>query len=230
MNIETPAVVVGGSSGIGAAIAHELLRLGKTTIIASRNPEKFVPASESVETRVRTRHLPVDVTSDESVQTFFESIRSEYAGVACLFYCSGLGAIGTLTETAPREAAHLIQIHLLGLYRVLHFGESVLSAAGCLTVVIGSRASNFPVASMVAYGVSKAAVPYLARAVAQQFKSGGGRIIVVNPGATDTPLRRRLFSQDSASLMTADMVAKAAVGLLGREFELLNGSVIDLPW
>src|SRR6476469_7127399 len=201
VSVDTPAVVTGGASGLGAATARALAAKGVKVAIFDLQAEK----GEALAAEIDGVFCEVNVTSDESVDAGFAKARAANGQERILVNCAGTGnAIKTASRSKedgsikhfPLEAFNwLIQINLVGTFRCI-----AKSAAGMLTlepledgergaiVNTASVAAEDGQAGQAAYAASKGGVVGLTLPVARDLMGDGIRVNTILPGIFDTPL------------------------------------------
>jgi len=201
VSINTPAVVTGGASGLGAATARALAAKGAPVAIFDLNEEK----GEAVAKEVGGAFAKVNVTSDEDVDAGFAKIRAALGQERILVNCAGTGnAIKTASRDKesgnvdhfPLDKFNLIiQINLVGTFRCI-----AKSAAGMMTLdplACGDRGAIVNTASVAAedgqigqaaYSASKAGVVGMTLPIARDLSREGIRVNTILPGIFDTPL------------------------------------------
>lgn len=198
----TPAVVTGGASGLGAATARALAAKGVKVAIFDLQEEKGL----AIAAEIGGIFCEVNVTSDESVDAGFEKARAAHGQERILVNCAGTGSA---IKTAKRdrktgEISHfpldafnwLIQINLVGTFRCI-----AKSAAGMLSADPlsddGDRGAIVNTASVAgedgqigqaAYSASKGGVIGMTLPIARDLMGEGIRVNTILPGIFETPL------------------------------------------
>lgn len=214
------AVVTGGASGIGAAIAAKLQAMGAQVAVLDLNPADL-PAGQL--------GFACDVSDDVSVTAAIDGTVAAFGGVDIVVNNAGIGAIGSVEDNDDAEWARVWNINVVGMVRVSrtalpHLRESTSAAI----VNICSIAATAGLPQRALYSATKGAVLSLTQAMAADHLREGVRVNCVNPGTADTPWVGRLLSQadDPAAeraalnarqphgrLVTADEVAGAVAYL-----------------
>ncbi|MEO1731922.1 MAG: SDR family NAD(P)-dependent oxidoreductase [Pseudomonadota bacterium] len=207
VSANTPAVVTGGASGLGAATAQALAAKGAKVAIFDMNEEK----GEAMAAEIGGIFCKVNVTSDEEVDAAFAKARAAHGQERILVNCAG---IGNAMKTASRvrdenggltgETKHfllsafdfVIQVNLVGTFRCI-----AKSAAGMLTLdpinEDGARGAIVNTASVAAedgqmgqaaYSASKGGVVGMTLPIARDLMSEGIRVNTILPGIFETPL------------------------------------------
>lgn len=216
------AIVTGGASGIGAAIARRLHAEGATVAVFDVNPD----AAEEADLAVR-----VDVTDDASVRAGVERVAAELGHIDILVNNAGVGAQGDVTANSDEEWHRVFDVNVVGMARVARAALPHLrgsdSAAICNTSSVAATA-GLPQRAL--YSATKGAVLSLTLAMAADHLADGIRVNAVNPGTADTPWIGRLLAsapdpvaeraalearQPHGRLVSADEVADAVAYLVG---------------
>jgi NAD(P)-dependent dehydrogenase (short-subunit alcohol dehydrogenase family) len=197
---ELVAVVTGGASGLGAAIARRLQEDGARVAVFDVNPDAASHADLA---------LAVDVTDDASVVAGVEAVIETFGRLDILVNNAGVGAQGDVAANSDQEWHRVFDINVVGLARVSraalpHLRRSP-AAAICNTSSIAATA-GLPQRAL--YSATKGAVLSLTLAMAADHLREGIRVNAVNPGTADTPWVARLL--DSAPDPGAERAALEA--------------------
>ncbi|ALV47243.1 short-chain dehydrogenase [Arthrobacter alpinus] len=181
------AVVTGGASGIGAAIAAKLQGMGAQVAVLDLSP-KDLPAGQL--------GFACDVSDDASVTAAIAGTVSAFGGVDIVVNNAGIGAIGSVEDNDDAEWARVWNINVVGMVRVSRAALPHLrkSSAGAI-VNICSIAATAGLPQRALYSATKGAVLSLTQAMAADHLREGVRVNCVNPGTADTPWVGRLLSQ-----------------------------------
>lgn len=198
---DTPAVVTGGASGLGAATARALAAKGATVALFDLNEE----AGEALAAEIGGVFCRCDVTSDDSVAAAFERARNAHGQERILVNCAG---IGQAIKTAGRDRktgeikAHpmdvflkILDVNLVGTFRC-----TAQSAAGMMTldpldgqgrgaiVFTASVAAEDGQMGQAAYSASKGGIVGMTLPIARDLAAEGIRVNTILPGIFETPL------------------------------------------
>jgi NAD(P)-dependent dehydrogenase (short-subunit alcohol dehydrogenase family) len=223
-------LVTGGGRGLGAALGRALARAGARVVLASRT----APAVEAVAAEIRAgggeaHALAVDVASEDAGTTLAAAAAELTGPVDVLVHnASDLGPVPLrpLAETPPDAFARVLQVNLLGPFRLTQavVGSMVLRGSG-LVVHVTSDAGTEAYPGWGAYGVSKAALDHLARVWAAELEGTGVRFLSVDPGEMRTRMHAdALPDADPATLADPARVAEAFLDLLRDAGRLRSGS------
>jgi 3-oxoacyl-[acyl-carrier protein] reductase len=175
------AVVVGGASGIGKAVAHALAADGCRVIVADRNAD----GARSVATELGDPHsaATVEVTDEASVQALFDGA----GDLDVVVNTAGYSALGLITDLAAEDFRGVIDVCLNGAFLVIKHGAPRLHDGGAI-VSITSLNGRQPAAGMSAYCAAKAGLSMLTQVAALELAPQGIRVNAVAPGFVHTPL------------------------------------------
>ncbi|MEU8195831.1 SDR family oxidoreductase [Microbispora amethystogenes] len=187
------AVVTGGASGIGRAVAEELTARGARVAVLDLKDTEFT----------------CDVTDDASVRRAVAAVAERYGRIDVLVNNAGIGAAGTVADNDDAEWLRVFDLNVVGIVRVTraalpHLRESPHAAI----VNTCSIAATAGLPQRALYSASKGAVLALTRAMAADHIREGIRVNCVNPGTVDTPWVGRLL--DAAPDPAAERAALAA--------------------
>ncbi|MCS5498176.1 SDR family oxidoreductase [Cnuibacter physcomitrellae] len=191
------AVVTGGASGIGAAIAARLAEGGASVAVLDRDPSG---ADE--------RHLAVtaDVSDDASVRAAIAAVVEGFGRLDIVVNNAGIGAQGTVADNDDDEWHRVFDINVIGMARVTRAALPHLRESPAAAIVnTSSIAATAGLPQRALYSASKGAVLSLTRAMAADHLREGIRVNCVNPGTADTPWVARLL--DSAPDPVAERAA-----------------------
>ncbi|RKR75053.1 SDR family NAD(P)-dependent oxidoreductase [Frondihabitans australicus] len=198
------AIVTGGASGIGAAIAARIVEGGGKVVVFDRTPLDG-----------DTPSLVVDIIDTVAVEKAVAEADTLLGGLTAVVNCAGIGAQGDVTANDDDEWLRVLDVNLLGTVRVSRAAIPILRRAGGGAIVnVSSIAATAGLPQRALYSASKGAVSALTRAMAADHLREGIRVNAVNPGTADTPWVQRLL--DSASDPVAERAALAARQPTGR--------------
>jgi NAD(P)-dependent dehydrogenase (short-subunit alcohol dehydrogenase family) len=197
------ALVTGGASGIGLAIATELAAAGADVVALDVAPNRPGALPEGL------GYVAADVTDDGAVRAAVAAAVESLGGLDILINNAGIGAQGTVEDASDREWHRVLDVNVVGTARVSRAAWPALRASAHAAVVnTCSIAATAGLPQRAVYSASKGAVAALTRAMAADGMPDGIRVNAVNPGTADTPWVGRLL--DSAPDPAAERAALEA--------------------
>jgi NAD(P)-dependent dehydrogenase (short-subunit alcohol dehydrogenase family) len=190
------ALVTGGASGIGAAIASRLAEGGARVAVLDLDPGGADPSHFAV---------AANVGDDTSVRAAVAAVAAEFGRIDIVVNNAGIGAQGTVADNDDDEWHRVFDINVVGMARVTRAALAHLRESPAAAIVnTSSIAATAGLPQRALYSATKGAVLSLTRAMAADHLREGIRVNCVNPGTADTPWVARLL--DAA----ADPVAERA--------------------
>src|SRR5918911_250754 len=181
------ALITGGGSGIGAAVAHRLADEGFDVTIADLAPD-------AVATELGATGVRLDVRDESAVAAAMD-------GVEVLVNAAGIGSTTDAPSTSLEVWEDVFAVNARGTFLCCkHAIPGMRERGGGAIVNVASVAGLIGLRSRAAYSASKGAVIALTRALAVDEVSNGIRVNAVAPGTVDTPWVQRLVEKSGESL------------------------------
>ncbi len=178
------ALVTGGSSGIGLAIARLLRDEGFELTLASRTREKIERAAAELEAEA----FAADVSKEDDCERLVAHHRERFGRLDVLVNSAGVG-VGERIEDLPTKHWDLqLDVNLRGVFVVTRAALPLLKESRGLVVNIASIAGTIPSPGLAAYGASKAALISLTRSLNAELEDDGVRSTAICPAFVDTPM------------------------------------------
>ena len=185
------AVVTGSSTGIGQATAITLARAGYTVYATMRNPNTGAEdlRRKAAQENLNLRFAALDVDSDESVRDTFAKIISDEGHIDVLVNNAGIGQGGAIEETPIATFRAVMETNYFGALRCIQaVVPGMREKRSGWIVNITSVAGRFSSAPQAAYASSKFALEALSECLAQEMKTFGVHVAIVEPGVIATPI------------------------------------------
>ncbi len=235
------AVVTGGASGIGLALARGLADAGADVAPLSRRREPVDAAAAEIESRGRrAARVTGDVNDRASLEGALEQIVRQLGRVDILVNCAGITKRTPTTEVSDAEWASILDTNLTGTWRSCQiFGRHMLERGSGRIINIASLASFVGLFEVAAYTASKAGVAGLTRALAVEWGGRGVNVNAIAPGVYRTALNSALLDGTERGrefLLRTPMhrfgnveeLAGACVFLASEASSFVNGEVLTV--
>ena len=178
------ALVTGGSSGIGLAIARMFRDEGFELTLASRTAAKIEAAAAELQAFAVT----ADVSKEEDCIRVVAEHRERFGGLDLLVNSAGIGIAGTVESLQGKHIDLQLNINLRGLLLVSREAIPLLRQTRGWIVNLASIAGTTPTPGLTVYGATKAAVIALTRSQNAELDGDGVRAIAICPGFVDTAM------------------------------------------
>jgi NAD(P)-dependent dehydrogenase (short-subunit alcohol dehydrogenase family) len=230
------ALVTGGASGIGAAVAQMFAEAGATVWIADRDEAN----GRALAAQVGGHFIGLDVASEAGCREAAESV-----GVLdVLANIAGIGHVGTLLNTTAADLDRLYAVNVRGVFNCCKaFVPAMLERKGGSVINMASIAGVIAVRERLAYTTTKFAVVGLTKALALDHSHTGVRFNCICPGRVETPFvlsrlkeypdpekayREMAATQLNGRMLRPEEVAAAALYLAGDASAMVTGSTLML--
>lgn len=239
------ALVTGGGTGIGKAIAQRFYAEGASVAICGRRAEVLAAAVPEIgDDLSRVMHDSVDVTSAEQVVAFLAAVVDCFGGLDILVNNAGIMRFGALTEGGEQLWRDLLETNLLGPYRLMCEAVPHMRRRGGGSIVnLSSLAGSKSLPRAGVYCTSKAALNMMSQVAALEWAADNIRVNLIAPGLVeDTELADPIFGPDGVPDFYARLrdlhplgrsgsppdVAEAALFLASEQSSWITGVVLPL--
>jgi NAD(P)-dependent dehydrogenase (short-subunit alcohol dehydrogenase family) len=180
----TSALVTGGSSGIGLAIARALHGEGYGLTLAARKVERL----EAAGAELGAQTLSVDVRDEDACSALVAAHVERFGGLDVLVNSAGVGIGGTIGDLTTKAWDLQQDVNLRGTFLITREALPHLRSAKGYVVNLASIAGTIPTPGLAGYGASKAGVIALTRSLLREEAESGVRATALCPGFVDTPM------------------------------------------
>jgi NAD(P)-dependent dehydrogenase (short-subunit alcohol dehydrogenase family) len=234
------AIVTGGATGIGKAVAQALVARGVAVVIAGRSQQRGDAAAAEI--GGNTLFVQTDVSQEGDIERLLTTTLDRYGRLDYLVNNAGIEAgMGGFEGTEADLIDSVLAINVKGVFLAIKHAAPVMvrQQDGVIINMASFVGTTMPIPQAAIYGASKAAVLSLTRAAAVSYAEQHVRVYAVCPWMTDTPMADRQTDSDPAAkagyaaainpskqLATPDDLAQATVDLLEGRTELANGEAV----
>ena len=182
--MERAALVTGGSSGIGLAIARMLREEGFGLTLVSRRAEKV----EAAAAELGADAVAANLGDEAECARVVAAHRERFGRLDMLVNSAGIGIAGRVEDLPAKHFDLQLGVNLRGLYFVTQAAIPLLRETKGWIVNLASIAGTLPSPGLAVYGATKAAVLALTRSLNEELDADGVRAIAIAPGFVDTPM------------------------------------------
>ena len=217
------AVVVGGTNGIGQAIALGLASAGADVVASSRSLDGVNETADRIEASGhRTLRIASDVQNRESLQKLHDAVVDGFGRVDILVNSAGITKRVSTLDCSEKLWNNIMDVNLTGTLRACQiFGKTMLKQQKGRIINIASLSTFVAFQEVAAYSASKAAVGSLTRSLAVEWSREGVCVNAIAPGVFPTELNRSLLDSPRGK----ELIARTPMGRFGTVDELVGAAV-----
>ena len=214
------ALITGGSSGIGLAIARALGQEGYSLTVSARRPEKLEEAVEGLRGEgLEVESAPANMANEDEIKGLVERHKERWGRMDVLINNAGVGIGGAIAEQQTKHLDMQLNVNLRGVYLVLRESIPLLKEAGkehgkALVVNTASIAGKFGQPWLATYSATKHAVVGLTQAAHGELAESGIQVTAFCPGFVDTPMTDWVDGVPPEAMIQPEDIAEAVRFLL----------------
>ncbi len=218
------AVVVGGTSGIGRALALGFADAGADVVASSRRQEQVDAAAAEIESRGRrSLRIASDVADRDSLEALADATVKEFGKVDILVNCAGKTKRAPTLDFPEDVWRDIMETNVTGTLRGCQiFGRHMLERGYGRIINICSVTTFVALHEVAAYGASKAAVGALTKSLATEWSRKGVNVNAIAPGFFVTPLNQGLLLGTDRG---KELLMRSPMGRFGKTEELVGAAV-----
>jgi NAD(P)-dependent dehydrogenase (short-subunit alcohol dehydrogenase family) len=218
------AVVVGGTSGIGRAIAHGLAEAGANVVTTSRRIEQVELAAQEIESfGRRTLRITSDVSDRASIENLLRECVGQLGKVDILVNSAGRTKRQPTLDFAEEDWNDILETNLTGTLRTCQiFGRHMIEQNYGRIVNIASLSTFVSLFEVAAYSASKAAVASLTKSLAIEWAKYNVNVNAIAPGVFKTDLNRNLLESTDRG---KEFQMRTPMGRFGKVEELAGAAI-----
>lgn len=178
------ALVTGGGSGIGRAIATLFARQGAAVTILDLDEKGAVATTEEItKAGGQANYILCNVSDQAAVKAAV----TQLPAIHILVNNAGVAHVGTAENTSVEDFSRIFEINVKGIYNCLHEVIPVMKTTGGVILNMASIASSVGITDRFAYSMSKGAVVGMTLSTARDFMASGIRCNCISPARVHTP-------------------------------------------
>ena len=187
------ALITGGSSGIGLAVARALGQDGFGITVSARRPDKLEQAAAQLRDEgLEVLAVPANMADEEDIRRMIAAHQEQFGRLDLLMNNAGVGIGGAIADAETKKLDMQIDVNLRAVYLVTREAIPMLKTAGAnggaMIVNTASIAGKRPQGWLAAYSATKAGVIALTEATAKELAADGVRCTAICPGFVDTAM------------------------------------------
>lgn len=212
------AIVTGGGSGIGLAIAEKFVQNNIQTIIIGRNQEKLSSAQKKLGPLCETR--AGDLNDLKSIPKLVQKITDDHGGIDILVNNAGINMKKNFTEVSDEEFQNILLTNVTAVFSLSReVVKSMLDKKIKGSIInISSMASRYGIPKVIAYTASKAAIEGMTKAMAVELSPKGIRINCIAPGFIATDMSAKALNDDPER--KSKVLLRTPMGQLGQPADI----------
>lgn len=233
------ALITGGGSGLGLAMAKCMAAAGARVVLAGRGEEKLKQAAAQI--GGQAGYVTHDVTDLPATPGLVEKVTRRFGPISILVNNAGIHLKKAATETTDEEFLQVLTTHVLGAHALSRaVAPGMMERGNGSILFIASMASLIGIPKVVAYSAAKSAYLGMVRALATELSPRGVRVNAIAPGWIETAITRAAMQGDPARrekvlgrtpmgrFGEADDVGMAAVYLCSPAAKFVTGVVLPV--
>ena len=214
------ALVTGGSSGIGLAVARALGEDGYALTVSARRPDKLEEAAEGLRADgIDVSAVPANMSKEEDIQALAEAHRERFGRLDVLMNNAGVGIGGAVEETETKKLDMQLDVNLRAVYLMSREAIPMLKEAGtehgkALMVNTASIAGKYGQGWLAAYSATKFGVVGLSQAMHRELGGEGVQVTAMCPGFVKTAMTDWVENVEPHEMIQPSDIAEAVRYLL----------------
>ena len=213
------AIITGGSSGIGRAIATALAARGATLCLLGRNETALTQLGLTIGAPDQARIYRCDLSVPQQIENFAANVKSDVTSVDFLIHCAGVISLGPTVENSVDSLDKQFSINVRGPYVLTQAFIPMLKASQGQIVFINSSAGLSAAPNVGQYAATKHALKAMADSLRAEVNPDGIRVLSVFNGRTATPMQAAVHAIEGRrycpeKLIQADDIASVVIHAL----------------
>lgn len=222
------ALVTGGGTGIGKAIAEEFLAEGASVVITGRREDVLEATVEEMGGRdgAPIAACPGDVAQAADIEAAVQFTEEKFGKLTIAVANAGVYGVAPVPEVDEADYDRIMDINLKGAFLTCKYAiPSIKSAGGGSIITIASSVSVKPTAINAVYGAAKAGVIYMTQVMALDHAKEGVRVNCISPAVVDTPIHPAGDTPEERKKYFDKMGKYHPLGRVGQPKEIARAAV-----
>ncbi|GAA3630802.1 glucose 1-dehydrogenase [Lactobacillus hamsteri] len=215
------ALVTGGGSGLGRAMAEKFANNGAKVVILGRHEETL---KETADTNDNISYVVADLTKDEDIQKVADYVKDNFGQLNILVNNAGWCPIKPISEMEISDYDRAFDVDVRGVVALTIATLPLIKKAKGNIINISSIATQHPGVGFSMYAGAKSAVEQMSKSWALELAPEGVRVNVISPGAIDTNIwyKTDTISKDAEEKNREGAVAGTPLGHIGKPDDIAN--------
>jgi NAD(P)-dependent dehydrogenase (short-subunit alcohol dehydrogenase family) len=216
------AIVTGGGSGLGFAIAQKFTENGIVTIIAGRDQDKLNKAKEELGPLCFA--IPCDVTDLKAIPGFVQNISAQFGRIDILVNNAGINMKKEFTEVTDEDFQSILSTNVTAVFVLSRevVKQMLVQKQGAI-INISSMAAQYGLPKVIAYSASKTAIDGMTRAMAVELSPKGIRANAIAPGFIYSAMTAKALDSDPER--KAKVFGRTPMGHMGQPEDIGNAAL-----
>lgn len=216
------AIITGGASGIGLAIAEKFVNAGILTVIIGRDPKKLAAAGD----KLGENCLPIthDLSDLASIPGLVRDIVTKFGHIDILVNNAGINMKKEFQDVTDEEFEYILHTNLRSVFSISReVVKTMLPRRSGNIINISSMASQYGIPKVIAYSASKAAIEGMTRAMAVELSPEGILVNCIAPGFIATDMSAKALNGDPERKQK--VFSRTPMGRMGDPEEIGNAAL-----
>lgn len=216
------ALVTGGGSGIGLAIAEKFVQDDIVTIIVGRDQDKLDAAKERLGKLCHP--IQLDLNDLQTLPGLVSRITAEFGGIDILVNNAGINMKKDFTEVSDEEFQRILHTNVTAIFALSReVVKGMLKKESGIIINISSMASQYGIPKVIAYTASKSAIEGMTRAMAVELSPLGIRVNCIAPGFIATDMSEKALNGDAERKQK--VMSRTPMGKLGEPLDIAGAAL-----
>ena len=216
------AIVTGGASGIGLAIAEKFSQNNIFTIVVGRDSNKLKAAQEMLGKNGKT--IQFDLTDLKAIPSLVNDIKKEFGRIDVLVNNAGINMKKEFTEVSDEDFQTILHTNVNAVFSLSREVVKIMEAQGSGSIInISSMASQYGIPKVIAYTASKSAIEGMTNAMAVELSPKGIRVNAIAPGFIATDMSSKALNGDEER--KRKVLGRTPMGYLGKPEDVADAAL-----